>query len=488
MSNNDDGYRTHSEEYLERQQNKVKEELRPEHAERILDFLYDRRENLAPSTARNYARELRYLVAHGYENESLPDDPEEWYSEDWEDAIRRVARKRDLSDGTKRNTCYAARAFVDWSSRSPADKSEISAPKIEHSKIDEEWVLKPEEVTELIETTHTDRDAALIAVMYEAALRRTAAVQLDIRDYRTDRFARIRLPHKTGVKTGQGRERPLSWSRGYLDRWLNNHPTPDDPEAPLFCSIRAGRDEGKRLSSHAVYTMIKRTASRSDIDSDRIHPHALRHARATEMRKMDWLDKRDIETVMGWTDDTPMHGRYTHTTATEDAEVTAKRMGVQVDSAEEVTMEECSRCGAVLPPGGRYCANCTLLVTEEPPEWWEYYSRIAEENDPVIQQYNRRKGSAPPYARLPKSEFEHVKKTFMRATLLMDSEQRLDTDLSDSEVEDIFSTFLVGDEAMAKNYLENVSEYRLTENFEEYTLEELEELAEEYGLLPKHNL
>jgi hypothetical protein len=106
----------------------------------------------------------------------------------------------------------------------------------------------------------------------------------------------------------------------------------------------------------------------------------------------------------------------------------------------------------------------------------------------VIQQYNRRKGSAPPYARLPKSEFEHVKKTFMRATLLMDSEQRLDTDLSDSEVEDIFSTFLVGDEAMAENYLENVSEYRLTENFEDYTLEELEELAEEYGLLPRHNL
>jgi len=60
----------------------------------------------------------------------------------------------------------------------------------------------------------------------------------------------------------------------------------------------------------------------------------------------------------------------------------------------------------------------------------------------------------------------------------MDSEQGLDTDLSDSEVEDIFSSFLIGDKAMAENYLENESEYRLTENIEDYTLEELEKLTE----------
>lgn len=182
---------------------------------------------------------------------------------------------------------------------------------------------------------------------------------------------------------------------------------------------------------------------------------------------------------MGWTDDTPIHKRYTHMTATEEVEVTAKRMGVQVEDAEEKTMEECPRCGAILPPGGRYCPSCTLRMTEEPSKWWEYFSRIAEESDPVIQQYTRRKGSAPPYERLPKSEFEHVKKTFMQATLLMDTGQGLDTDLRNLEVEDIFSTFLVGDEAIADNYLENESEYRLTENIEDYSLKELKKFAEE---------
>jgi len=72
---------------------------------------------------------------------------------------------------------------------------------------------------------------------------------------------------------------------------------------------------------------MKRTVERSDIDDDRVHPHALRHARATAMRKSDRFDKADVELVMGWTDSTPMHERYEHATSMEEATRTAQKMG-----------------------------------------------------------------------------------------------------------------------------------------------------------------
>jgi hypothetical protein len=50
MSDTTDRYKTRSEEYLERQK-KIEEELRPAHSSRVLDFLYDRCEYLAPSVA-----------------------------------------------------------------------------------------------------------------------------------------------------------------------------------------------------------------------------------------------------------------------------------------------------------------------------------------------------------------------------------------------------------------------------------------------------
>lgn len=177
-----DEYETHHEEYLERQKEIIRDELHDNHAALVLDFLYDKRGDLAPSTARNYARELRFLLIHSYGDDALPNDPERWETVDWTRTIRRVAREREISEGARRLTCYAARAFVEWLPTTPAEKSDIEAPPVEHEKIDEEVVLEPSEVVHLIKTANTERDAAIIAVMYEAALRRTALVQLDVSD------------------------------------------------------------------------------------------------------------------------------------------------------------------------------------------------------------------------------------------------------------------------------------------------------------------
>jgi len=82
LAERNEEYQTHHEEYLERQKELVSEELEPEHSNLILDFLYDKDDDLAPSTARNYCRELRFLIRYSYDSGEFESEPEEWDSDD----------------------------------------------------------------------------------------------------------------------------------------------------------------------------------------------------------------------------------------------------------------------------------------------------------------------------------------------------------------------------------------------------------------------
>jgi len=419
MATEEDDFVTHSEEYLERQKDILDEKLRPQHARSVKNFLHDKEGDLSAATARNYARELRFLIGTSYDLLDYGDDISEWDTADWTELIRETARQRDIGDGTKRNTVYAAKKLIRHFEDSEAEADEIDAPKITHSDIDPETVLSVEDVVELIETTERDRDAAIIALLYEGALRRTALIQLDVKHYITDNFTRIKIPDRSGVKTGQYRERPLNWSAGYIDSWLTDHPQSDDPDAPLFVSIRS-QDSGERLSSHSIYTMVKRVAEKSDIDADRVHPHAFRHSRVTTLRGREDITKSDIETILGWTDSTPMHDRYSHTTSTEEAKTTALRMGVEIEDTEETqVIEECPRCNQDIPRGSSYCPSCTLPISEEQPEWWNLYRDIAPEDDPLRDQYKDQVTAVPRIHQMQIQEIERVYNVFIGAEQLM---------------------------------------------------------------------
>jgi len=123
MATDDDGFETHHTKYLEKQRNKVREELPKEYAKRLLNFIYARHnpknesddEHIAASTARNYLRELRYVFKYAVEKDK---EPEDWDASKWDNVTNTIARRRDIGDGTRRNTCYAARAHCRCSDNS----------------------------------------------------------------------------------------------------------------------------------------------------------------------------------------------------------------------------------------------------------------------------------------------------------------------------------------------------------------------------------
>lgn len=495
-----DDFSTHHKEYLGKQREKVKESLSEEHAERLTIFVHSKHDtgDMAASTARNYLRELRIVFERA---EEKGEDPDNWTASDWDSNIEAIAAQRGIGNGTKRNTCYAARAYCRWSNDSVVDDTDnIDAPPVNHDAIKDEDVLSTKEVGKLINAASRERDKALLSVMYEAAMRRTALIQLDVRHYRTEGgWNRIYIPDREGVKTAAGNIIPITFSAGHLDRWLTAHPDGDNPDAPLFCSIRP-QDKGERLSSHSVYTMLKRLSKRTDgIDEEKVHPHILRHTRATNMRTDSRYDKADIETVMDWVSETPMHQRYTHASNREEAMTLAKAQGQDVGDGEDEHIR-CPRCGSENLPNSEYCANCTLRLDDTVKDWFDHYRDVAPDGDIIVEEYADVPTAVPPLADLNKQRLDHVTDILMKADALSsnheDAEELADQwDMDTRSVgeghkiwEDILSEI---EDIYVEHYARHSGLYQLaSQNNDEgdinplgLTVDQLEEMAKERDLL-----
>lgn len=134
------------------------------------------------------------------------------------------------------------------------------------------------------------RDAALIAVLYGAGLRRSEAAALDLSDY-TPTTGELR------IRAGKGRKERLAFtsngSKEALDAWIGVR---GDASGALFTPVgkgKAGRIEYRPMSSQAVYFVLKRRGARAGVSD--FSPHDLRRTFVGDL-----LDAgADISTVQG---------------------------------------------------------------------------------------------------------------------------------------------------------------------------------------------
>lgn len=130
------------------------------------------------------------------------------------------------------------------------------------------------------------RDAAVIAVLYGAGVRRAELVQLALADYTVDTGA-------VRVRTGKGNKERLSYVQGMgctaVEVWLEIRGT--EP-GPLFTPIhRAGKIHTRALREQSVYDMLRRRARQAGVPP--FSPHDLRRTFAGDL-----LDAgADISTV-----------------------------------------------------------------------------------------------------------------------------------------------------------------------------------------------
>jgi site-specific recombinase XerD len=130
------------------------------------------------------------------------------------------------------------------------------------------------------------RDAALLAVLYGAGLRRAEAVTLDVDDFAP-------TSGELRVRSGKGNKDRLTYVQGLgalaVEAWLD---TRGSAPGPIFLPIhRSGALQFRRMREQSVYDILQRRAGTAGIPP--FSPHDLRRTFAGDL-----LDAgADISTV-----------------------------------------------------------------------------------------------------------------------------------------------------------------------------------------------
>ncbi len=121
------------------------------------------------------------------------------------------------------------------------------------------------------------RDAALLAVLYGAGLRRAEVVALDLADYDRETGALT-------IRAGKGNKERIAYVTGgawqALDDWVV---TRGGCDGPLFVPVRKGGllRLGRRLADQSVYGALRKRAKQAGLD--RFSPHDLRRTFVSDL-------------------------------------------------------------------------------------------------------------------------------------------------------------------------------------------------------------
>jgi len=410
--------------------------------------------------------------------------------------IGRMSRERGWgSTGTRKNYYKALKGFYRYHERDElADNikqyisDEIDTPS-KTDEVDEEKYPTPEEVGALMDATRTSREKVIVSLLWECAYRVSALCALRVGDYtpKGDSYGIIETPNAVGVKGADGQIKPVTYTRGYLETWLqNDHPCPEDDDAALVCVLQANEKEpGDHMTTQAIRVILNDIAERTDeVDSEKVHPHAFRHGRATQLSNQDYTN-RLIEQILDWSKNTDQHDRYDHQGQEQRVNLLLRQAGIEPeDDADEMVEERitCPRCGKVAFRAAAYCPHCQLKLTDEVPKWYRLYQRFTNPDDPVRQEYDGAETILPPVHELSKPTYEHIReRTVMAVFAVRVVSDDVDIDEVDdpswSDVRDIWAE-LVGYDADLKQYAENRAEYLVDEDTH-LPVEELEDALDD---------
>jgi len=247
-------------------------------------------------------------------------------------------------------------------------------------------ILTQQEIEQLIKAAENPRAKAIIAVLYESAARLGEILSLRVRDVEfTSYGCKIRVVGKTGERTI-----PLIRSTPYLKIWLNMHPCPNNPDAPLWARVRKG--EIGSITEVAVQELLLRCRKRAGIRK-RVHPHILRHTRLTELARK--LTEQELKIIAGWEKDSSMPSIYVHLSGRDGEEAILKAEGIKNEEEikEDKHMEplKCPRCQTINPFDAKFCYACGYILSEkiaiEINEVRELGDKIIEEllEDPEVE-------------------------------------------------------------------------------------------------------
>lgn len=207
-----------------------------------------------------------------------------------------------------------------------------------------------DDIKPMLEAAKNERDAAAIALQFDAGLRGGEFANLSVGDV---------SDHKHGLQvTVQGKQGQRSVtlipSVPYVKRWLQAHPAGNPPDAPLWSHL----NKPKELSRSFKNRVFKQTAERAGINKP-VTPTNFRKSSASWAASRG-MNQAHIEDRYGWVRGSRVAARYVSIFKEDSDREYAKLHGLDVeeDEPEDRSPLECPNCGQQTPRDKDMCVWC----------------------------------------------------------------------------------------------------------------------------------
>lgn len=333
-----------------------KDSISPENKEQLIKFKdYLSSEGLGAARIKKYIGQARKYC-------KMLNSPVE--SADESD-IRRIMgqiEQSELSPETKRDFKIFLRKFYQFLRGCGPDDEMPPEVKWLKLKIQKSKKKQPEELIREVETKGmimsgiSTRDRAFVCLLSETGARISEIGTIKLKNISFEKYGvRIRVIGKTGPRSIL-----VVFSTPYLKHWINKHPDNNNPEAYLWPNPK-----GELLSYAALTKILKKAAEKAGI-SKRIHPHLMRHSRATQLSKSMAIAL--ISEYLGWVQGSAMPQRYFHLTGKSADSDILKINGIRVDENDQDQSLKpliCNECGTINEFANKFCNKCSSLLSEK---------------------------------------------------------------------------------------------------------------------------
>lgn len=209
-----------------------------------------------------------------------------------------------------------------------------------------------EHVLPMLDACRNFRDEALIALAFDIGPRSGELQSLTIGDLSDHEYGlQVSLDGK------QGRRSPvLLIAPNRVQQWLQTHPAPDDPNAPLWSKL----SKPEPISAQMVRKIFREAVNRADITPpSKPTPTRFRKSSASHLARRG-VSQTALENRYGWVRGSDEAARYIAVFGSESEREIAMALGVDVgnDEPEPMGPVTCQRCEQKTPRDKDRCVWC----------------------------------------------------------------------------------------------------------------------------------
>jgi integrase len=277
-----------------------------------------------------------------------------------------IERRNTCSPFTVQGDILELKLFLRW--LMPDKEKELFTFKMKKPKrtLPVDQLITRKDIQKLIEACDTQRDRALIMLLWDTGARLGEIMSLNYNQVEFDKYGAVVI---VDGKTGRRRLR-LTDSVPDLQAWINMHPMKNVPGAPLFITYNRYGMGSKRMNFRTVENRLKNLATKLKMDK-RIHPHGIRHARPTDLTKSDGTKKgfseMELRMIAGWEKNSAMPEIYVHLSGEDIDRKVLLNAGLIEESEDEkkdkaLEAKKCPRCKTLNAYDSKYCSTCSFVL------------------------------------------------------------------------------------------------------------------------------